>query len=493
MFLRSALRRTRRRPQWWLGGLILLLLGATALTRAAGGPAVLIELEGPIGPASSDFVKRSLETAAARSAEVAILQIDTPGGLDSSMREIIKDILASPVPVAGYVAPQGAHAASAGTFILYATHVAAMAPATNLGAATPVPLGGERPAPRPTSRPAPKPAEDAAGDDDGEAADGSDATAESGEQAGTTREAPADAMKSKVVNDAVAYIRSLAERRGRNADWAELAVREAASLSADEALEKNVIDLVAVDVQALLQAIDGREVELPGGSRELATAGLVVERLEPDWRTEILQIITNPQVALLLVFVGIYGLLFEGYNPGAIVPGVVGAISLLLAAYALQILPVNYAGLALMALGVGLMIAEVFAPSFGVLGLGGVAAFVAGAVFLMDTDVPGFGIPLATVTAMALVGAILVFAIVWVAAKSRFRPVVSGVEQLIGMDAEAVEAFSGDGQVMVHGEIWHATAAGPVAKGQHLKVTGVDGLTLSVDPLDSDSTHHGEQ
>jgi membrane-bound serine protease (ClpP class) len=218
-----------------------------------------------------------------------------------------------------------------------------------------------------------------------------------------------------------------------------------------------------------------------------------VERLEPDWRTEILQIITNPQVALLLVFVGIYGLLFEGYNPGAIVPGVVGVISLLLAAYALQILPVNYAGLALMALGVALMIAEIFAPSFGVLGIGGVAAFVAGAVFLMDTDVPGFGIPLATVTAMALVGALIVFAIVWVAAKSRFRPIVSGVEQLVGLDAEAVEAFSGHGQVMVHGEIWNATAAGPVAKGQHLRVTGVDGLTLSVDPLDSDTTHHGEQ
>ena len=462
-----------------------MLLGAAALTRAAGGPAILIELEGPIGPASSDFVKRSLETAATRSAEVAILQIDTPGGLDTSMREIIKDILASPVPVAGFVAPQGAHAASAGTFILYATHVAAMAPATNLGAATPVPLGGERPAPKPTPRPAPEPAGDAASD--GEAA------AEPQEEPSGTQEAPADAMKSKVVNDAVAYIRSLAERRGRNADWAELAVREAASLSAEEALEKNVIDLVAVDVQALLQAIDGREVELPGGPRELATAGLVVERLEPDWRTEILQIITNPQVALLLVFVGIYGLLFEGYNPGAIVPGVVGVISLLLAAYALQILPVNYAGLALMALGVGLMIAEIFAPSFGVLGIGGVAAFVAGAVFLMDTDVPGFGIPLATVTAMALVGALLVFAIVWVAAKSRFRPIVSGVEQLVGLDAEAVEAFSGDGQVMVHGEIWNATAAGPIAKGQHLKVTGVDGLTLSVDPLDSNSTHHGEQ
>jgi membrane-bound serine protease (ClpP class) len=282
----------------------------------------------------------------------------------------------------------------------------------------------------------------------------------------------------------VAYIRSLAERRGRNADWAERAVREAASLSAEEALALNVIDLIAPNIAELLKAVDGRTVELPGGEQVLATAGLPFERLEPDWRTELLQIITNPQVALLLVFVGIYGLLFEGYNPGAILPGVVGAISLLLAAYALQILPVNYAGLALMALGVALMIAEVFAPSFGVLGLGGIAAFVVGTVFLMDTDVPGFGIPFATVTAMALVGGLLVFAIVWVAARSRLRPVVSGVEQLVGLDAQAVEGFSDHGHVMVHGEIWQAVSAVPVSKGQQLRVTGVDGLTLRVDTTD---------
>jgi membrane-bound serine protease (ClpP class) len=464
--LRSA---ARRNP---LGSLfvivvVALLAGAGSIAQTPSGSAVLIEVDGPIGPATSAFVANGLEIARKRDAPVAILQIDTPGGLDGAMRDIIKDILASPVPVIGFVAPEGARAASAGTYILYATHVAAMAPATNLGAATPVPLGGERPGPEPDR--ADPPAAD----------DGNDAV-----PANEPQDAPADAMKSKVVNDAVAYIRSLAERRGRNADWAERAVREAASLSAEEALELGVIDLVTPSVGTLLAAVDGRTVELPDGERTLATAGIGFERLEPDWRTEILQIITNPQVALLLVFVGIYGLLFEGYNPGAILPGVVGAISLLLAAYALQILPVNYAGLALIGLGVALMIAEVFAPSFGVLGLGGIAAFVVGAVFLMDTDVPGFGIPIATVTAMALVGGLLVFAIVWVAARSRLRPVVSGMEQLLGLEAEAVNGFTGQGQVMVHGEIWNATCAAPVAKGQKVRITGVDGLTLRVDAAD---------
>jgi membrane-bound serine protease (ClpP class) len=462
--LRSA---ARRNP---LGALLVsifvaLLTGAPSSARTPAGSAVLIEVEGPIGPATSAFVESGLETAREREAPVAILQIDTPGGLDGAMRDIIKAILSSPVPVIGYVAPEGARAASAGTYILYATHVAAMAPATNLGAATPVPLGGERPGQEPDKK---RPAAAADEDEDG------------AEPETPPPDAPADAMKSKVVNDAVAYIRSLAERRGRNADWAERAVREAASLSAEEALDLGVIDLVTPSVGTLLAAVDGRRVELPDGERTLATAGIGFERLEPDWRTEILQIITNPQVALLLVFVGIYGLLFEGYNPGAILPGVVGAISLLLAAYALQILPVNYAGLALIGLGVALMIAEVFAPSFGVLGLGGIAAFVVGAVFLMDTDVPGFGIPIATVTAMALVGGLLVFAIVWVAARSRLRPVVSGMEQLVGLEAEAVNGFTGQGQVMVHGEIWNATCAAPVAKGQKLRITGVDGLTLHV-------------
>jgi membrane-bound serine protease (ClpP class) len=456
-----------------LAGVFVLVVALLAKPAAAeSGSAVLLELNGAIGPATSDFIQRGLEDAEQGDAAVVIVQIDTPGGLDSSMRDIIKAILASPVPVVGFVAPEGSHAASAGTYILYACHVAAMAPATNLGAATPVPLGGGSPGPKPG-----RPVGPVGGD-------GPEGTAPTPEK----QEAPADPMKSKVVNDAVAYIRSLAELRGRNADWAESAVREAASLSAEEALELGVIDLMAKSVPDLLAAIDGRTVELPSGDAVLATSGLVLERVEPDWRTELLQIITNPQIALLLVFIGIYGLLFEGYNPGAIVPGVVGAISLLLAAYALQILPVNFAGLALMVLGVGLMIAEVFAPSFGVLGIGGVAAFVVGSVFLMDTDVPGFGIPLGTVTAMGLVGGLTVFAIVWVAAKSRLRPVVSGVEQLVGLEAEAVAAFPDEGQVMVHGEIWHAVSAGPVAKGQRVRVTGVDGLTLSVDPI-----HNGEQ
>ncbi len=437
---------------------------------AGNQAAILLRIEGPIGPATGDYVRRGIEGAAGTDAVIVVLEMDTPGGLDSSMRDIIKAILASPVPVASFVYPGGSRAASAGTYILYASHIAAMAPGTNLGAATPVPVGGSRP--KPVSRPS------ATGKDEADSGDG-----ESGDAAGP--ESPGDASTAKAVNDAVAYIRSLAEMRERNEDWAEQAVRAAASLPAEEALDLGVIDLIASDVPGLLQAIDGRSVETVSGIVELQTTGLLVERIEPDWRTELLAVITNPTVAYLLLLVGLYGLLFEGYNPGAILPGVAGAICLLLAAYAFQILPVNYAGLGLIALGVILMISEAFVPSFGALGIGGVIAFVAGSVILMDTEVPGYGVPLALIGSIALLGAGLVMATIFLAIKARRRPVVSGVEELIGARAEAISAFKGQGQVFLHGERWSANCTKAVEAHQALEVTAVEGLTLTVEPIDN--------
>jgi len=464
------------------GMLVLALFGiglaaaepdnAPEVSAGAGNQtAILLRIEGPIGPATGDYVRRGIEGAAGTAAAIVVLEMDTPGGLDSSMRDIIKAILASPVPVASFVYPGGSRAASAGTYILYASHIAAMAPGTNLGAATPVPVGGSRP--KPASRPS------ASGKDESDSGDG-----ESGEAAAGP-ESPGDASTAKAVNDAVAYIRSLAEMRDRNEDWAEQAVRAAASLPAEEALDLGVIDLIASDVPGLLQAIDGRSVETVAGRVELQTTGLQLERITPDWRTELLAVITNPTVAYLLLLVGLYGLLFEGYNPGAILPGVAGAICLLLAAYAFQILPVNYAGLGLIALGVILMISEAFVPSFGALGIGGVIAFVAGSVILMDTEVPGYGVPLALIGSIALLGAALVMGTIFLAIKARRRPVVSGVEELIGARAEAISAFEGQGQVFLHGERWSAHCTRAVEAHQALKVTAVEGLTLTVEPIDN--------
>ena len=298
------------------------------------------------------------------------------------------------------------------------------------------------------------------------------------------------AMERKIVNDAVAYIRSLAERRGRNADWAERAVREAASLSAEQAAEMGVVDLVAADIPELLEKIDGRTVDVLGPDVTLDTKGLVLDRIEPDWRTRLLGTITNPTVAYLLLLIGIYGLLFEGYNPGAILPGVAGAICLLLAAYAFQILPVNYAGLGLIALGIILMISEIFVPSFGALGIGGIIAFVAGSIILMDTDVPGFGIPRGLIASIGLLGGGMVMAIVWLAVRARRRPVVSGIEEMVGSVGEAVADFADTGHILVHGELWKARTPVPVRKGQKLRVSAVEGLQLSVTPLEPEETRN---
>lgn len=436
--------------------LYLCVLPVHADTEADAG-AVVLTVNGAIGPATADYLVRGIEAAADDERQLVVIRLDTPGGLDGAMRRIIKAILASPVPVVTWVAPEGARAASAGTYILYASHVAAMAPATNLGAATPVSIGGNGGAP--VEKP--------------------DETADEKE----TGDAGATAMERKSVNDAVAYIRGLAEKRGRNADWAERAVREAVSLPAEAALEQNVIDVMAASMPGLLKAIDGLQVETTAGPITLATTGLAVERIEPDWRNEFLGIITDPTIAYLLMLVGIYGLIFEGYNPGAVLPGVVGGISLLLALYAFQVLPVNYAGLALIALGVILMIAEAFVPSFGALGIGGVISFMVGSVILMDTDVPGFGIPLSLILLLGGMGGAVILVIIWFALRSRRVQIVSGREEMVGLTGTALKDFDRRGQVFVHGERWTALSDAPVLKGQEIRVTGMRGLTLHVEPL----------
>lgn len=425
----------------------------------ASRAALMIEIRDAIGPATSDFFVRSLAEAKARGAPLFIVQLDTPGGLDSAMRDMIKAVIASPVPVVIYVAPSGARAASAGTYLLYASHVAAMAPATNLGAATPVQIGG---GPPPSS---PEP-------------DKQD------EKTSEEERLPGTAAERKAINDSIAYIRGLAELRGRNAEWAESAVKTAASLSASAALEQNVIDIVAEDMDDLLRQLDGRQVRVSTGELQLATGSLQIERIEIDWRTQLLSVITNPNVAYLLMLIGVYGLLLEGYNPGAVLPGVVGGICLLLALYAFQVLSVNYAGLALMVLGIALIIAEAFAPSFGALGLGGIIAFVIGSIILMDTEVPGFQIARSLIGGIAAAGAVVMLFLATYFARSRRRPVTTGVEQLLSQRVVALDDFEHQGRVRMYGEIWNAVTNVPVKEGQTLRVIAVDGLVLHVTPED---------
>jgi len=454
-------------------GLVLLLAGMGAQA-AQANPVVQLDINGPIGPGVAGYVVHGIAQANETASPLIVLRMDTPGGLDPSMRDIIRAILASKVPVAAFVAPSGARAASAGTYILYASHIAAMAPATNLGAATPVQIGGLPGSPAKPNAPGPANPTGKQPPDMGQASKGAPAGG-------------GDAMHHKMVNDASAYIRSLAELRGRNAEWAEKAVREADSLSASQALKLNVIDLIAADTNELLQRIDGREVSTTAGTFTLHVAGTSVNTLQPDWRDELLAIITDPNVAYILMLLGIYGLFFELANPGFVLPGVIGGICLLLALFAFQALPVNIAGLALMLLGIAFMIGEAFVPSFGALGLGGILAFVFGSLMLMDSSVPGFGISLPLILGVAASSAAFFIFIVGMALKARHRPVVSGSEEMIGLTGTASEDFEDSGNVLVHGEAWHATSNTPLKKGQGVRVLALDGLTLSVEKIETET------
>jgi membrane-bound serine protease (ClpP class) len=454
---------------------------------ARAGTATVLEINGAIGPATSHYVVHGLEEAQKNGSRLVVLEMDTPGGLDSSMRDIIRAILASSVPVAGYVSPPGARAASAGTYILYACHIAAMAPATNLGAATPVPIGGEpEPGPVPLpgggGHPGEKPDSGAGASDSGSDKTNPGAGKPPSGGAAEGEPAPHNAMERKVVNDAVAYIRGLAELRGRNPDWAEHAVRGAASLSANAALDEKVIDLIARDVPDLLARIDGREVHIANRTEKLATRDLTVVRTKPDWRTQLLAVITNPTVAYGLMIIGIWGLLLEGYNPGAVLPGVVGSICLLIALFAFQILSVNYAGLALVAVGTAMIIAEFFFPTYGSLGIGGIIAFVVGSLILFDTDVPGLGVGRPLIAAIATVGALMVAFIVYMATRAMRHPVATGAQGMIGASTEVVADFTGKGKVRYGGELWNARSDRPLRAGDAARIVKVEGLTLWVEP-----------
>ena len=478
-------------------GFLLAFAGALPLGIAAApapGGVIVIPVSGAIGPASADFIVRSLQRAAQQQASLAVLQLDTPGGLDTSMRQIIKAILGSPVPVAAFVAPSGARAASAGTYIVYASHIAAMSPGTNLGAATPVQigLGGAEPA----GQNAPGlPATNPAGQGGASAPTAVSGTSGAAATSSAPGTLPLDSQSTemrKQVHDAAAYIRGLAQLRGRNADWAEHAVREAVSLSANEALAQHVIDLTARDVPDLLRKLDGRTVNTVSGDQSLHTANAPVVTLEPDWRSHFLAVITDPNVALILLMIGMYGLFFEFANPGFVLPGVAGAISLLLGLFAMQMMPINYVGLCLILLGLAFLVAEAFLPTFGALGFGGIVAFVVGALMLIDTDVPGYGIPLPVIAAVTAFSALFVFTVSSVALRARRRPVVTGSEALIGslgvvLEEGLVLHGSGDagvGWARVHGERWQVCSAAPLAAGRAVRVTARHGLTLTVVPAE---------
>lgn len=451
-------------------GAFFALLAALGLWSAAaqeeprpGAFALVATIDGAIGPATTRYVENTIEEAETRGASVIVLRLNTPGGLVDATREVISAILDSDVPVVTYVAPSGAHAASAGTFILYASHVAAMAPGTNIGAATPVQIGG------PGGQPAP-----ADGGDEGEEKEGQ-------EEAPPDQKSNQEALDLKSVNDAVAFIKSLADLHGRNAEWAERAVREAATLTANEALDENVIEAVAGDVPDLLAQISGLSVNMGSYQEVLETDGVRIEEFEPDFMTELLSLISNPNIAFILMMIGIYGLLLEFYSPGSIGPGVIGTISLILGLYALNQLPLDYAGAALILLGIAFMVAEAFTPTFGVLGIGGLAAFVIGAAMLIDTEQPEFQISWQVIAGTAAVSGGFFFWLLGYVWKTHRRPVASGREHLLGAEAEVLEWAGDEGFVWAAGERWQAKGKG-AKTGETVKIKNVDGLTLVVEP-----------
>ncbi len=407
----------------------------------------VLEIQGAIGPGVGDYLLESLEKAGQASPPPALIVVtlDTPGGLVTTLREINLALLASDIPVACLVYPPGARAASAGTYMMYACHIAAMAPATTLGAATPIQIGAPVPGGDKEEQPATPPA-----------------------------------MEKKVLNDAVAYIRSLAQLRGRNAEWAELAVREAATLTAEEALDQNVIDLIAGNAAELTVRVHGLQLEVNDVPVTLDTAGAEIRILQPDWRNRFITAITNPNIAYILLLLGIYGLVLEFYNPGTGIGGVIGGISLLLALYALHLLPVSFIGAALLLLGIALFVAEAMMPSFGILGFGGLVAFVLGSIFLLDTDVEYFRIALPLIAAVALVSALFLSIGLGMLWRGRRQPVVSGKEAILGAEVKVLQDFDGRGEVLMAGEHWSAQSDEPLRAGQAAVVTAIEGLLLKV-------------
>ncbi len=433
---------------------------------------VILEVKGPIGPALSDYFVTELDKANASGASLVIVEMDTPGGLDTSMRDIIQAILASPAPVVTYVSPPGSRAASAGLYILVASHVAAMAPGTNTGSATPIELGGP---PSPLPKPKDESDEDSAEEEapaDEAAEPGDDKTPALGNQ---------DALRAKVINDAAAYIKSLAEMRGRNQDWVERAVRDAENLPAKEALELNVVDLVATDISDLVAQLDGREVTLSSGeTRTLATTGLVLERMVPGWLTRFLSFISNPNVAFIFMSIGTTGIIIEMWNPGAIFPGTLGVVSLIIGLYSFQVLPVNWAGAALVGIGIVLVVAEAYTPSLGLLGLFGLVLFVAGSLLMFPSDTPGFTLSRSVVFSVAGVIALFLGVILFAVAETRHRGALVGTEAMSGRSCVVAEWDGGEGWVVIDGENWKAKSDGPHEAGETIQVIDVEGLVLVV-------------
>lgn len=414
------------------GGFLLFLFLLSASAEAK--PLHVITYDGIINPVSSELFVTAIGQAERADAEALIIQLDTPGGLDTSMREIIKAMIASEVPIIVYVSPSGGRAASAGVFITVAAHLAAMAPGTNVGAAHPVAMGGQM-------------------DDD---------------------------MKKKVENDAAAYIRSLSERRGRNAEWAEKAVRESVSITEKEAVQLKIVDFVAEDLSDLIKKIDGRTVITAAGERTLSTAHSEVVKNRIGFRLRILKAISDPNVAYVLMLLGVTGLIAELYSPGAVLPGVVGAISLILALYAFQTLPINYAGLLLILLAFALFIAEIKVQSFGILGFGGVIALLFGSLMLINADVPALRVSLQVIVPSVLISALFFLVVVRAAWRSQRRRPVTGAEGLIGEIGVAQTDLAPSGMLQIHGELWRAESEEPVSAGEPARVVQVDGLQLRV-------------
>ncbi|MGH8042304.1 MAG: NfeD family protein [Rudaea sp.] len=455
----------------------VLAASAPGTVTATTGFVVRIDLDGPIGPAAAEYFDNASARAIDDGAVAIVLQLDTPGGLSESMRQIISRMLALKIPVLGYVAPDGARAASAGTYILYAAQIAAMAPATHLGAATPVSLGGITPMPAPLDH---SKLDQATSDKSAAPTGKPSADVAPNAQAKPT----GDAESNKVLNDAIAYIRSLAQLRGRNAEWAEQAVRGAATLTASEAATKHVIDFVAANATDVLNQADGRQVRVGERSVTLTLKGLEVRDYAPNWRTGFLAIITNPTIAYLLLLAGIYGLVLEAFHPGAMLPGIAGAICLLIGLYALQMLPVNYAGLALMALGVGMLVAEAFTPTYGALGIGGVIAFVVGSILLLNTGVPGYAVNLGVIGGIAVGGIGLLAAVLWLVMRSRRAHVISGDQQMLDARGELLGPIPANGfaQAMMYGERWRVRSEVALPAGTRVRVVRREGLLLWVAP-----------